>query len=150
MGVALGVEYRKEQLNFNSDLEFSTGDLTGQGAATLPISGSFDVREAFAEIRIPIAEHSSVDEFTITGGYRYSDYGISGGGSFSTDTYKIQVELAPVRDIRFRGGYNRAVRAPNIQELFAPQRVALDGSTDPCAGRVITGPRRMRAASSRG
>jgi outer membrane receptor protein involved in Fe transport len=57
---------------------------------------------------------------------------------YSTDTYKISAELAPVHDIRFRGAYNRAVRAPNIQELFSPQFVALDGSTDPCAGGVIT------------
>ena len=138
VGVAFGVEYRKEALNFVSDLEFSTGDLTGQGAATLPISGSFDVREAFAEVRIPIVEHNFIYEFTVTGGYRYSDYQVGGGGGFNTDTYKLQVELAPIRDIRFRGGYNRAVRAPNIQELFAPQRVALDGSTDPCSGRVLT------------
>jgi outer membrane receptor protein involved in Fe transport len=42
-----------------------------------------------------------------------------------------------VKDIRFRGSYNRAVRAPNIQELFAPQFVGLDGATDPCAGHNI-------------
>ena len=46
----------------------------------------------------------------------------------------MAVDFAPIRDIRFRATYNRAVRAPNIQELFAPQRVVLDGSTDPCAG----------------
>jgi outer membrane receptor protein involved in Fe transport len=58
--------------------------------------------------------------------------------SFSTDTYKVAGFFAPIRDVRFRAGYNRAVRAPNIQELFAPQRVALDGTTDPCSGRVLT------------
>ena len=57
--------------------------------------------------------------------------------TYSTDTYKLSAEFAPVRDIRFRGAYNRAVRAPNIQELFAPQFVGLDGSTDPCAGSRI-------------
>jgi outer membrane receptor protein involved in Fe transport len=59
------------------------------------------------------------------------------GRKYSTDTYKLSAELAPVKDIRFRGAYNRAVRAPNIQELFAPQLVALDGATDPCAGHKI-------------
>ena len=124
----------KESLEFNSDLEFPTGDLTGQGAPTLPVNGTFDVREGYAKVRIPIVEHSFFEEFTITGAYRYSDYQNSAGSSFNTDTYKIQGEFAPVRDIRFRGGYNRAVRAPTIQDLFAPQRVALDGSFDPCAG----------------
>jgi outer membrane receptor protein involved in Fe transport len=44
-----------------------------------------------------------------------------------------------VRDIRFRGSYNRAVRAPNVSELFVGQGVALDGVTDPCAGPAVGG-----------
>ena len=138
VGIALGAEYRKESLDFSSDLEFQTGDLAGQGAPTLPVSGSFNVKEAFGEIRIPIVADNFIHEFTVTGGYRYSSYENSGGRTFSTDTYKIQAQLAPVRDITFRGGYNRAVRAPTVQDLFSPNRVVLDGSTDPCAGFVIT------------
>src|SRR3546814_10093718 len=52
----------------------------------------------------------------------------------NTDTYKIEAELAPTRDIRLRGGYNRAVRAPNVVELFSPQNVVLVGTFDPCDG----------------
>lgn len=132
--VVFGAEYRKESLEFTSDTAFSTGDLAGQGAATLPVSGEFDVKEFFTEIRIPIAQDSWVHNFTITGGYRYSDYSTGA----TTDTYKIEGEFAPTRDITLRGGYNRAVRAPTVQDLFAPNRVALDGSTDPCAGFNIT------------
>ena len=136
VGVALGVEYRKEQLEFNSDVAFQTGDLAGQGAPTLPVSGEYDVREVFAEARIPIVEDSFINELSLELGYRYSDYGVL-DRSFSTDTYKVAGFFAPIQDLRFRAGYNRAVRAPNVQELFAPQRVALDGTTDPCAGFVI-------------
>lgn len=132
--LVLGAEYRKESLEFVSDVAFSTGDLAGQGAPTLPVSGSFDVKEVFTEVRLPLAQDSWVYDFTITGGYRYSDYSTGA----TTDTYKIEAELAPTRDFRFRGGYNRAVRAPTIQDLFAPNRVALDGSSDPCSDRVIT------------
>ena len=138
VGIALGVEYRKERLDVNYDTAFQTGDLAGQGAASLPISGDFDVREAFAEARIPIVEESFIHELSLELGYRYSDYGV-GDRSFSTDTYKIAGFFAPIQDIRFRGGYNRAVRAPNINELFSPQRVALNGSTDPCAGPAVGG-----------
>lgn len=134
VGIVLGAEYRKERLEFLSDLAFSTGDLAGQGAATLPVSGSFDVTEFFTEVSLPIARDSWVYDFTITGGYRYSDYSTGA----TTDTYKIEAELAPTADIRFRGGYNRAVRAPTVQDLFAPVRVALNGSSDPCAGFAIT------------
>jgi outer membrane receptor protein involved in Fe transport len=137
VGVAFGLEYRKDSLEFIPDVSFQTGDGAGQGAATLPVFGEYDVREAFAEIRIPIVEDNFFHLLAIEGGYRYSDYGLS-GRSVSTDTYKLALDFAPVRDIRFRGAYNRAVRAPNVQELFAPQRVVLNGSTDPCSGFVIT------------
>ncbi len=82
-------------LNFNTDIEFQTGDLAGQGGPTLPNHGSFDVRELFTEVQVPIISHSFIEEFTITGGYRYSDYKIDGGNSFNTDTYKLSAELAP-------------------------------------------------------
>ena len=136
VGVAVGVEYRKENLELQTDVAFQTlpsSDLAGQGAPTLPVSGSFDVREAYAEVRIPIIEDSFIYNLSLEAGYRYSDYGI-GSRSVSTDTYKIGLDLSIVRDIRFRAAYNRAVRAPNIQELFAPQRVALNGNGDPCSG----------------
>jgi outer membrane receptor protein involved in Fe transport len=138
LGVAFGVEYRKESLELLVDQAFSTlpsSDLAGQGAPTLPASGSFDVREAFAEVRLPIIEENFIYNLSLEGGYRYSDYTVR-GRSFSTDTYKAAIDFAPIRDIRFRASYNRAVRAPNVQELFATQRVVLDGSTDPCATGV--------------
>jgi outer membrane receptor protein involved in Fe transport len=137
IGINVGGEYRKESLSTSVDTEFQTGDLAGQGGATLPVSGSFDVRELFTEIQLPIIEHSFIEEFSITGGYRYSDYKVA-GNHFSTDTYKIAVELAPVRDLRFRASYNRAVRAPNVVELFATNNVALGGTVDPCAGPTPT------------
>lgn len=134
VGLVLGAEYRNERLEFDSDASFQAGDLSGQGAPTLPVSGSYDVKEFFTEVRLPLVQDSIFTEFTITGGYRYSDYSLG----FSTDTYKIEAELSPTPDFMIRGGYNRAVRAPTVQDLFAPVRVQLNGSTDPCADRVIT------------
>ena len=138
-GVAVnaGVEYRRESLELNPDQSFQTGDLAGQGAPTLPVSGNFKVWEAFAEAQIPVVQETLFHELTFNVGYRKSWYETSGDRKYDTDTYKISAELAPIRDIRFRGNYNRAVRAPNIQELFAPQFVGLDGTNDPCA-KVIT------------
>src|SRR5262244_3578482 len=50
------------------------------------------------------------------------------------------MEWAPTPDFRLRGGFNRAVRAPNILELYGPQSVTntSDVSTDPCAGASPT------------
>jgi outer membrane receptor protein involved in Fe transport len=138
IGLNPGAEYRKESLDFKVDKEFSTGDLAGQGGPTPPVAGSFDVRELFAEASIPIIEHNFIDEFKIGAGYRYSNYHVA-GNSFNTDTYKIEADLAPIQDLRFRGSYNRAVRAPNIVELFFPTALGLTGSVDPCAGSVVGG-----------
>ena len=111
----------------------STGDLAGKGVTTPPVNGRFDVRELFAEAQVPIIEHNFIDLLQISAGYRYSDYKVTAVEKVNTDTYKVALEFAPVRDIRFRGSYNRAVRAPNVVELFTPQLLALAGDVDPCA-----------------
>jgi outer membrane receptor protein involved in Fe transport len=140
-GVAInvGAEYRKERLEFSTDQAFSTGDLAGQGGATIGVEGQFSVRELFTEVQIPlISDRPFFEQLELRAGYRYSKYDVADRG-FSTDTYKIEGEWAPVRDIRFRGSYNRAVRAPNIVELFSAQSVGLAGNNDPCAGPAVGG-----------
>ncbi len=144
-GLNFGVEYRKEFLELNTDTAFSTGDLAGQGGATLGVRGSFDVREAFVEGRFPLVNNKPFFySLSVGAGYRYSHYevpatAVSPGNSFNTDTYKFEADWAPVKDLRFRASYNRAVRAPNVSELFVAQSVALDGATDPCAGAAVGG-----------
>ena len=136
--IAIGGEYRKESLDLQTDNAFQTGDLAGQGAPTLPISGSFTVTELITEIDIPLVQEGIFHNLSVNAGYRFSHYSISNGNKFDTNTFKVGVDFAPIRDIRFRAAYNRAVRAPNIQELFSTQIVGLDGSTDPCTGGPIT------------
>ncbi|MCW6535565.1 TonB-dependent receptor domain-containing protein [Sphingomonas lycopersici] len=138
VGVNVGVEYRNETLELQTDQAFQTGDLTGQGGTTLPIAGGFRVYEVFGEAQVPLAQRSFVYDLTLTGGYRYSAYKTTAGTSYNTDTFKVGLDFAPIRDIKFRGSYNRAVRAPNIQELFVTQTVQLSGNTDPCAGITIS------------
>ncbi|WP_370032819.1 TonB-dependent receptor domain-containing protein [Qipengyuania mesophila] len=130
IGFVLGAEYREELISTRNDVGFQTQDGAGQGSPQLDVFGKFDVKEVFGELRIPLIEDGFVDMLALELGYRYSDYSTGN----STDTYKILAEFAPVDWIKFRGGYNRAVRAPNILNLFAPNRVALFGGNDPCAG----------------
>jgi outer membrane receptor protein involved in Fe transport len=137
IGLNFGGEYRKEALDFLPDIQFQSGDGAGQGGAIVPVSGHFDVREAFAELQIPIVSNSFFEELTLGAGYRYSDYKVA-GNHFNTDTYKLSLEFAPIHDVRARASYNRAVRAPNVVELFAPQAVGLGGTVDPCAGAAPT------------
>ena len=128
--VALGTEYRRENLVFNPDAESASGDLSG-GGATPATAGSFDVKEIFGEASIPlVTDKPWVKSLTIAPGYRFSDYTSVG----TTDTYKIDASYQPNNDIRFRYTYNRAVRAPNIVELYAPQSPSgLFSSADPCS-----------------
>lgn len=139
LGVALGVEYRKQDLELRVDEAFRTGDLSGQGGPTLPNEGGYDVKEVFGEVRVPVVSDAPFfQELSLEAGYRYSDYSLSspnsGSRGFSTDTYKFGIEWAPVDGVRLRGSYNRAVRAPNLVELYTGQGLGLWAGTDPCTG----------------
>jgi len=131
LGINFGLEWREEQTEFRPDTAFETGDLSGQGGATLPTTGGYNVREAFIEARLPLVEgRRFAESITTEVGYRYSDYNIG----FDTDTYKFGLDWSPIEALRFRGSYQRAVRAPSVGELFSPATVLLDGTTDPCDG----------------
>jgi len=133
VGINVGAEYRKEKLRNDTDTAFSTGDLAGQGGPTIGVAGEFDVKDLYGEIQVPIISNGIIEELTFSAGYRYSSYDVA-NNKFSTDTYKIAAEFAPIKDIRLRGSYNRSVRAPNVVELFAVQSLGLTGSVDQCAG----------------
>ena len=130
LGLNFGVEYREEFMVLKPDQEFITGDLAGQGSPTLPLNAGFGVKEGFIEGRLPLIQDKPfAKEVSIDLGYRYSKYDVG----YTTNTYKFEADWSPTSSFRIRGGYNRAVRVPNIAELYAQQFVGLDGSADPCA-----------------
>jgi iron complex outermembrane receptor protein len=134
VGVALGAEYRRESLSLRTDSEFSSGDLSGQGGPSLGNSGSFDVYELFGEVRVPLLQDAPfAKSLDFEGGYRFSDYNTAAN---TTQTYKAGLNWSPIDDVKFRGSYNRSVRAPNVVELFAPSAVGLFGGNDPCAANA--------------
>jgi iron complex outermembrane recepter protein len=129
--INFGAEWRDVTSVTNPDEEFQTGDLAGSGGDILPVSGGVISREAFAEARMPLIEDKFLAKsLALETGYRYSDYNVG----FKTNTYKFGVEYSPISDLRFRGSFQRAVRAPNVIELFSAASVGLDGNADPCAG----------------
>jgi len=135
VGVVFGVEQRKERLVLETDTEFSTFDLAGQGGPTVGVAGSLDATEYFGETRVPLIEgRPFADQLSVSGSYRYSDYSTNK----KTKTYGLGTEWAPVRDYRLRGSYQRAVRHANVQELFQPQGNNLFGMNgDPCGATAI-------------
>ena len=131
VGVAMGASYQQNTLAFNTDNEFATGDLYGQGAVTPSQHGQINVMELYGEARVPIVQDREFfKDLTASLGYRFSDYSVSGGVS----AYQIGANWAITEDIRLRGGFNRSVRAPSILELYTAQHLALDGGSDNCTG----------------
>lgn len=132
-GVALnvGAEHRKDYIDFLPDEFYQSGDLAGSAPQT-PYSGSVNVKELFGELRIPLIERRLVERLSIEGGYRQSWYG-NPENRFTANSYKLALDLIPIRGIRLRGSHQRAVRAPNIVDLFAP-RGEYEFNQDPCAG----------------
>ena len=135
--VVLGAEYRKENLDFNPDKGFQDGLGAGQGGATQAVSGSYEVKEGFMEASIPVVEGKTLmDQVVLDGGYRYSDYDYGE----TTNTYGVRLGWAFNSQVKARASYQRAVRAPNIQELFLPQGFNLfDMTGDPCSDGVAGG-----------
>jgi outer membrane receptor protein involved in Fe transport len=130
MTAAVGGEYRYTSLIHVSDDVFTSGDLLGQGGSTPNVNGHYDVWEVFGEVQIPLVQDASWAKLLeVNGGYRLSDYDNAG----ITHTYKYAGSYMPTEDLRFRGSFQRAVRAPNVIELFTPSSQGLFGGTDPCA-----------------
>jgi iron complex outermembrane receptor protein len=134
--INLGAEYRSESYIFDPDFIFKNGLNSGGNGAQNPIDGGFHVSEIFTEARLPLLNDlPAAYDLSLEAGYRYSSY----TSGFNTNTYKFGVEYAPLRDVKLRAGYNRAVRAPGVGDLFAPSVIGAGGTADPCWGPVIGG-----------
>ena len=125
---ALGAEYRKVGSEFIPDTALSSGDVIGFNAGQAT-SGSYDVKEVFGEVNVPIEFGSA--RLELTGAGRYSDYSLDAVGGVWT--YAGGVEFAPIPDVTLRAQYQRAVRAPNVGELFQGQAIGYPGAVDPCS-----------------
>jgi outer membrane receptor protein involved in Fe transport len=132
---ALGAEYRKEKVFYQADPIVENG-YTFYNALPTFRPAPFEVKEAFAEIRIPIVKDIPFfHELTLSGAARVADYKGKAGTVWA---YNGGVDWAPIRDLRFRANYSRAVRAPNVSETSFPltQNFA-PGFVDPCSSGSI-------------
>lgn len=128
IGFVAGFEYREVASEFLPDTALSSGDVVGFNAGE-PTAGGYNVTDFFGELNVPIEFGDA--RLELNGAVRYSDYSLEAvGGVF---TYAGGVQFSPIPDITFRGQYQRAVRAPNVGELFAGQAIGFPGATDPCA-----------------
>lgn len=130
--INVGAEYRKDFLEFDPDEFTQAADIAGFGEQVFPIHGSIHAKEIFGEGRIPLVTGRLVQRLAFEGGFRKSWYR-SSRSRFSTDAYKLALELTAVGGLRFRASQQGANRAPNVLELLAPSQPD-SFRRDPCAG----------------
>jgi outer membrane receptor protein involved in Fe transport len=142
VGFALGAEYRKEESRFIPDAISAQGLTFGNALGRE--EGEFDVKEGFAELNAPLLRDLPfAHRLSVGAAIRFSDYSTIG----NTTTWKFDGTYAPVRDITFNGTYSKAVRAPNIGELFSGRSQTFAFITDPCDASELQNGTASRAAN---
>lgn len=130
IAIGFSYEHRQENFQFLPSQDLAAGTIAGFNGAP-GLEGGFTVSGLSVEMRLPIlSDVAFADKLELELAYRSEDYSTAG----SVDSYKIAGIWAPTETFRFRAGFNTAVRAPNIGELFAPRGEGFPGASDPCAG----------------
>ncbi|WP_438999280.1 TonB-dependent receptor domain-containing protein, partial [Variovorax beijingensis] len=131
VSLVMGAEWREAKFASNFDSNSLAGNFAGSGGASTPVSGKTSVTEVFLETAVPLLRgDGALRSMDLDMGYRLSDYNRSGTAS----TWKVGLAANFADKVRVRAGFNRAIRAPDVGDLFTPQAVALFGGVDPCAG----------------
>lgn len=150
VGFVLGGEWRQER-------SFGTyDDVTKSGQTFLNAFSDFDppkleIWEGFAEVRVPILKDVPFfQELTVEGATRVSNYNV--GNTGTVWAFNAGVIWQPIEDLRLRGSWARAVRAPTMQNLFnAGNQTFLNGLLDPCSQtRINSNPNRTANCAAAG
>jgi iron complex outermembrane recepter protein len=130
--VALGTEYRRDVYKFLPDDLTALAGAMGQGGDSPASAGAISVYEIFGEVYVPLVEDKPfVKQLGFEGGYRVTNSSESG----QYTAWKAGLEWEPMDGFRFRAMAQKAVRAPNLDELYGPLVSGLiEISGDPCAG----------------
>lgn len=143
LGLAFGADYLQNDGDFRPDDLTKFGGAMGQGGTSPPVDGSINSKEFFTEAYLPLVTgKAGVERLAIEAGLRVADNSLAG----SFNAWKFGVEYVPVEGIRARAMLQRAIRAPNLNEQYAPLSFGLvEVSSDPCAGTAPTTNAALRA-----
>lgn len=130
-----GVDYRRNSFNFLGDDQ----QIFSEVYFSRPVqnsNGAQEVGEIYGELALPILRDSAIGKsLDLSLAYRYSHYSQIGG----VHAYKASGDWQIFDGLRLRGGYQRAVRAPSVGELFGGGRSVsstigstASGQGDPC------------------
>ena len=146
IGFALGGEYRRETNEYRQDPLVKSGYTFYNSIADFT-PPAFEVKEAFAETRIPLLKDLPlIRSLELNGAARVADY--KRGNVGTVWSYNFGGDYQPIEDVRFRANYARSVRAPNLSELFSPQAQSFASIEDPCAADNLAGGTTGRRAAN--
>ena len=139
---AAGADYRSEDFKFTPDGAYNaqqaTANVVNNIALPLGVTGKNFVSELYAELAIPVlSDLPFIKKLEIDPGYRISDYKTSG----TVDTWKVTALWESTDWLLLRGGYQKATRAPNLNELFMPIGAAsIQTANDGCGNYGTNSP----------
>ena len=129
---SIGAEWRRVASTYEPSPILGTGDAAGFNQSPA-VAGGFEVREAFGEILAPLLSDAPLSHrLEFEAGARFTEHSTAG----SHWTWKYGLQWRPFEDVRLRGMVQRAVRAPNVRELYESPRmniVFIDSVFDFCA-----------------
>ncbi len=111
-GLALGVEFRREKLQFTPSALLAAGEIRGDGTA-VAYGGSRTVKAGYAELSLPFTKTLEAQL-----ALRYDSYNDVG----STTNPKVGVRWNPAKEVVLRGSYSSGFRAPTLADLREPAR----------------------------
>lgn len=135
-GLAVGFEYRKYNAKDIPD-PFSVAGYSSNGCCSPISGGSYDVKEGFAELSVPIISGAQfADDLEASAAIRTFKYNLFG----RDQTYKLGARYRPIRDVTVRATYSTAFRAPSISEMFGGTGLSADTASDPCDDLTLGAP----------
>lgn len=138
--IAAVAGYRKNTYAYAPDSDTTAqsgwapaGNIEGY-VVQLPVSKkAVSVKEIAGQIDVPLlSDKPFFHELAIGAAGRISDYSVSG----SVTSYEADLRWRPADSLLFRSSYQRAVRAPNIAELFSPAQGSQLAIGDPSTGAL--------------
>lgn len=154
VSLAVGGEWRKEQYHVQGD-PYGDGNVDSPNTTDYPAdpvltasganwfagnyhsgAGEYSVKEAYAEVNIPLINSETAGRANLNMAGRWTDYSSSG----TVYTWKVGATWdTPVDGVRLRAVTSRDVRAPNLSELYAaPVTTTLPNFTNPFTGGALT------------
>ena len=122
LGIAAGVELRKESLNSEADVYSQNATFGWDSATTIdPFSHSRQVKSVFAEVRIPVAKDlPGAHLLELSAAIRHEDYSDTSNPTVPKFTFRY----LPFDDqFALRGTFSKSFSAPTLFQMFGPAGV---------------------------